>query len=137
MNMLREGVFTAVYLGFYAQLRTAFIVESTAQQHDHRQGNGVPLHLVAAASASTGALAWVASYPFDSIKSVQQAQPPFPAVKASGGMSQRVSIFGAAQSIWRQGGFPAFYRGLSASTARAVLVTCSRLFTYEAIKGCF
>ena len=33
------------------------------------------------------------------------------------------------------GGVGAFDRGLSASTARAVLVTCSRLFTYEAIKA--
>ena len=27
MNMLREGVFTAVYLGLYAQLRSAFVAE--------------------------------------------------------------------------------------------------------------
>ena len=33
------------------------------------------------------------------------------------------------------GGYAAFYRGVSASTARAVLVTCSRLVTYEWVKS--
>ena len=129
MNMLREGVFTAVYLGLYAQLRSAFVAE--------QQGGSVPLHLVAGASATTGALAWVAAYPFDSVKSVQQAQPALTASTVKPASLQRHSVAGAARSLWQQGGIGAFYRGLSASTARAMLVTTSRLFTYEAIKGWF
>ena len=124
MNMLREGIFTAVYLGIYARARAAIV--------EGRGGVGMgatpPLHLVALTSATTGALAWVASFPFDSIKSVQQASPAF-------APSKRASIRGAVAALWQQGGLRAFYRGLSASTARAVLVTCSRLFTYEAVKA--
>ena len=119
-NCLREGVFTAVYLGLYAQIRAAIVTPDAGAP---------PLHLVALASASTGALAWAISYPFDVVKSVQQAQPPFAA-------SLRSSIVGATQALWQKGGVNAFYRGLSASTARAILVTCSRLLTYELVKRC-
>ena len=121
MNMLREGVFTAVYLGLYHQARAAIVGGAGAS-------TAPPLHLVAVASATTGALAWAASYPFDCVKSVQQAQPPF-------AQARRASVSGAISALWKQGGVSAFYRGLSASTARAVLVTCSRLLTYEQIKA--
>ena len=80
-------------------------------------------------AATTGALAWVASYPFDVIKSLQQAQPPGTPAAA------RQSLAGAVRKLHALGGYAAFYRGVSASTARAVLVTASRLFTYEAVKG--
>ena len=131
MNMLRETVFTAVYLGFYAELRAA-IVAAPPSGGDAAASSTAPppLHLVALASATTGALAWAAAYPFDSIKSVQQAQPAHKP-------SERASPLGAARSLWAQGGIESFYRGLYASTFRAILVTCSRLFTYEAIKGVF
>lgn len=129
MNMLREGVFTAVYLGLYSRLRATFITPpSVADVVPGTPSSVPPLHLVAAASATTGALAWASAFPFDSVKSVQQAQPAFVS-------STRSSPGGAAAALWQQGGVAAFYRGLSASTARAVLVTCSRLFTYEWVKG--
>lgn len=115
MNMCREGLFTAVYLGLYQQLRAAFICEA---------GGAPPLPLVAAASATTGALAWVAAFPFDSVKSVQQAQLPG---------RRGLPIGEAVGLLWRRDGAKAFYRGLSASTARAMLVTGARLFTYEAV----
>ena len=117
MNMCREGVFTAVYLGLYQQLRAAFISDS---------GAAPPLPLVAAASATTGALAWVAAFPFDTVKSIQQAQLPG---------RRGLPIGGAIELLWRRGGAMAFYRGVSASTARAVLVTGARLFTYEAVRS--
>lgn len=132
MNMLREGVFTAVYLGLYARLKTAFITPPPAGGVGATPSAAPPLHLVAAASATTGALAWASAFPFDSVKSMQQAQPAFVSGKRS---SARSSVSGAAAALWQQGGVSAFYRGLSASTARAVLVTCSRLFTYEWVKG--
>lgn len=61
-NMCREGTFTAVYLGLYDVIK---------RQITGSSGDGserLPLHLVAAASASTGALAWIVSYPFDVVK---------------------------------------------------------------------
>ncbi|KNC73955.1 hypothetical protein SARC_13486 [Sphaeroforma arctica JP610] len=120
MNMLREGVFTAVYLGLYTRIRAQYVDED---------GN-VPLYAVMIASASTGACAWVTCYPFDTIKSVQQSQKPGqPHTKRS-----LSTIVGAAKHVYASGGMGAFYRGCGASTTRAVLVTCTRLVTYEAIK---
>eukprot|EP00908_Phaeocystis_cordata_P022503 Transcript_4917.p2 GENE.Transcript_4917~~Transcript_4917.p2 ORF type:complete len:285 (-),score=94.02 Transcript_4917:281-1093(-) len=118
MNLLREAAFTACYLGLYARIRHALA------PGDAR----MPLSLVAAVSATTGALAWLVCYPFDVVKSVQQAQPP----AKPGPLS---SIGGAARHVWAQGGWRGFYRGAAASTARAVLVTCSRLVAYEQAKA--
>jgi len=121
MNMLREGVFTAVYLGLYSRLR-----QHVELEHDTHE---VHLWHVMAASSTTGALAWCACYPFDTVKSVQQSQP------ASGKHTLLRSIFGAGRHIWSRGGLSAFYRGVFASTSRAVLVTCSRLVAYETVKA--
>ena len=119
-NLGREGVFTAVYLGLYDALREIISGPS---------GPGLSLPLVAGTSATTGALAWVASYPFDVVKSLQQAQPPNTPLAA------RYTTMSAVHALHRIGGHAAFYRGVSASTARAVLVTCSRLVTYEFTKS--
>ena len=81
---------------------------------------------VALASASTGALAWVASYPFDVVKSVQQAKP-----MGKDGGSAGTTIMAAFREVYRRGGLGSLYRGVSASTFRAMLVTCSRLVAYE------
>jgi len=116
-NCLREGVFTAVYLGSYDVARAHLVVAGDARP---------PLYAVAAASAASGALAWVANYPFDTVKSVQQSAPP--------GTASRSGL-GAAQALWRRGGLAAFYRGIGPSTARAILVTCSRLVAFEWIRG--
>ena len=103
------------------------MASSAAQSRLANATSGPPLQLVAAASSTTGALAWVSSFPFDSVKSVQQAQPA--------GRVPRCSPTAAAAQLWRQGGAAAFYRGVSASTFRAVLVTGSRLWTFEAARG--
>lgn len=121
INLLREGVFTALYLGLYDVMRSA-LLDNTAS------AGPPPLPLVALASSLTGAVAWVGSYPFDIIKSIQQAQP------LSTPSSERRSATAVARALWSAGGAQAFYRGVSASTARAVLVTCSRLVTYEYVK---
>ena len=125
MNMGREGVFTAFYLGLFDVIKQCLL---SGRMQQVQPGERLPIHLVAAASASTGAIAWVASYPFDVVKSVQQAQPAHAAARRS-------SISGAAESIWRAGGWRAFYRGVSASTLRAVLVASSRLVAYEQVKA--
>uniref|UniRef100_A0A7S0ISV8 Mitochondrial carrier protein n=1 Tax=Calcidiscus leptoporus TaxID=127549 RepID=A0A7S0ISV8_9EUKA len=114
MNMLRESVFTGVYLGAYAHVRAATLPSD---------GGSPSLMVVAAASASTGALAWIASYPFDAVKSVQQGKPV--------GKLATTTIASAFHEIHQRGGWGSFYRGVTASTCRAVLVTCSRLVAYE------
>lgn len=115
MNCLREGVFTCVYLGTYDAVRTASYGEEQP-----------PLPAVAAVSAASGALAWVANLPFDTVKTAQQAVPPG---------APRRSAADAARSILRGGGVAALFRGLGPSTARAILVASSRLVAYEWVRG--
>ena len=117
-NCLREGVFTAVYLGAYDACRVAL----------SGGGDRPPTRVVAAVAATTGALAWVANYPFDTVKSVQQSAPP---------SAPRAGLARAVRTLWRRGGVGAFYAGLAPSTARAVLVTTSRLVAYEHVRGWF
>ena len=116
-NCLREGVFTAVYLGAYDACRVAL-----------SGGARPPTRVGAAVAATTGALAWVANYPFDTVKSVQQSAPP---------SAPRAGLARAVRTLWRRGGVGAFYAGLAPSTARAVLVTTSRLVAYEHVRGWF
>jgi hypothetical protein len=117
-NLLREGIFTMVYLGLYDQARP--------------QGFGG----VALTSSLTGALAWVASYPADTIKTICQAQ--------------NVSFQEATKQVWLSrgrggngggrgsgGSIANFYRGCATSTGRAILVTTSRMIVYEWILGKF
>ena len=117
MNLAREAVFTAFYLGLYTHIR------AMAAPAD---GGAPPLAVVALASSATGALAWLASYPFDVVKSVQQAS-------AAGSAASRIDA--AVRTVHKRAGLAGFYRGALASTARAMLVTSSRLVVYESIKS--
>ena len=117
MNLAREGVFTAVYLGGYQHIRDALVTP---------EGN-MPLHLAVVASATTGAGAWLACYPFDSVKTVQQG------ASLEGG-DTRATVRGAARSLSEKGGIGAFYRGAGASVVRAMLVTSTRMLAYEGVK---
>lgn len=108
-------MFTCVYLGTYDAVRAASFGEARP-----------PLPAVAAVSAASGALAWVANLPFDTVKTAQQAVPPG---------APRRSAADAARSLWRGGGAAAFFRGLGPSTTRAILVASSRLVAYEWVLG--
>ena len=114
--MWRKGVFTAIYLGVYANWRPGNAKDSTPA-----------LLQVAAASGITGAIAWAASLPFDCIKSVQQAEPLLNA-------QPPLTVRAAAAQLWATGGIQAFFRGLSVSTTRAALVTSSRLVAFECLR---
>jgi solute carrier family 25 carnitine/acylcarnitine transporter 20/29 len=112
-NLAREGVFTMVYLGLYDVLR---------------HGRTQDLVQVAATSSLTGGLAWIASYPFDTIKTVIQGSSS----------QQQVSYHKAIQKNWNEnGGIRAFYKGCGTSTGRAVMVTSIRMIVYEWILGLF
>ena len=117
-NLWREGVFTCVYLGIYD------VAMSHAQDPN--------LASIAAISSITGGLAWVVSYPFDTVKSVMQGQAP---------SKPGLSISQAVRTLYFNGGnagnLTAFYRGCAASTGRAILVTSSRMITYEFVARTF
>jgi solute carrier family 25 carnitine/acylcarnitine transporter 20/29 len=106
-NLIREGVFTAVYLGLY---------DMTSPQGFWQ---------ITATSSLTGALAWVVSFPADTIKSVIQAQIA---------LGKPLTIRQACHQIYsREHSVTAFYRGCGASTTRAAIVTSLRMLTYEAV----
>ena len=88
----------------------------------------MPLHLAVLASATTGAGAWLACYPFDSVKTVQQGA-------SLEGADARASPMGAARSLAAKGGVGAFYRGAGASVVRAMMVTGTRMLAYEGVRG--
>jgi hypothetical protein len=114
-NLAREGVFTMVYLGLYDVL--------CGKRKPHTN-----LFEVAATASLTGGFAWIASYPFDTIKTVIQGSST----------QQQVSYNDAIRRIWNQnGGWRAFYMGCGTSTGRAVMVTSIRMITYEWILGLF
>ena len=111
-NLGREGIFTMVYLGLYDRIMNVL-----------NEGQSKPgLEYVVAVSAFTGALAWVSSYPFDTVKSVIQA-------KSSRGVA--TSYSSTVRHVWLQGGVSSFYRGCRTSTVRAILVTSIRMLAYE------
>ena len=67
-NLGREGVFTCVYLGIYDAAMKA--------TDDTKPPSSDGMAKIAAISSITGGCAWVVSFPFDTVKSVMQAQAP-------------------------------------------------------------
>lgn len=122
-NLCREGSFTMVYLGLYDLAKT---------NNGHHAGDSWGLLRVAAASSLTGGLAWVACYPFDTIKTVMQG-----ACRAPSSSSPAPTFRDTARQLWRAGGYNAFFKGCGASTGRAMLVTSTRMIVYESIRNIF
>ena len=60
--------------------------------------------------------------------------PRRPAIPTGTG-TRLSSIGGAVGDVWARSGWRGFYRGAAASTARAIMVTCSRLVAYEQAKA--
>jgi len=108
-NLCREGTFTMAYLGLYDY-----------HQGDDKSGG---IWQVALTSSITGGLAWVISYPFDTVKSLIQKEPP--------GFHGHNSLHSVARRLWERGGISAFYKGCGASTGRAMMVTSLRMIVYE------
>eukprot|EP00980_Cylindrotheca_fusiformis_P029428 scaffold23474_cov125-Cylindrotheca_fusiformis.AAC.3 len=116
-NLGREGVFTMVYLGLYD--RICHKIKEAG--HVSASGN-LDMVSVILASSFTGACAWISNYPFDTIKSIQQAR--------SAGEKQ-VTILSTMKYIYESNGIRGFFRGVGSSTLRAILVTSSRMLAYE------
>jgi len=135
-NLGRESVFTCVYLGIYDVAMT-YVTDDTTTSSSRtakmqaNYGAGT-LAKIAAISSITGGIAWIVSFPFDTVKSVMQAQAPS---KPCVGLSEAVrNLYYSGK---HGGSFAAFYRGCAASTGRAVLVTSSRMMAYEVVARTF
>lgn len=120
-NLGREGIFTMVYLGLYYEIISSSIGDTTLNG-----ANPPNLLWVTFISSMTGGLAWVASYPLDTIKTVLQSSSSSDKKKKSW-----------SDVIRQTGGLSALYRGCGASTGRAMLVTSTRMLVYEGIRGLF
>jgi len=107
-NVLREGTFTSAYLGLY-EIGKRVVAPTFA----------VETGLLA---AMTGTLAWVASLPFDAVKTFQQMTPP---------RSASIGIMQATEKIWRDGGARAFFAGIGPGMLRAAVITSLRLVVYD------
>ena len=120
-NLAREGVFTMVYLGMYDRI-CSFVLSHSDQE--------APLHMsnIVMISAFTGACAWICNYPFDTLKTVMQGKSKH---LKSEDVGTALNMKAAFQKIWRSGGVRSLYRGVQASTFRAMLVTSIRMVAYE------
>jgi hypothetical protein len=110
-NLAREGVFTMTYLGLYHKL---IELERDPLVDDDKHS----LVSVALRSSTTGAMAWVISYPIDTIKTIVQ----------SGGKTNANRSY---LSIYKSTPLSQLYKGCRTSTLRAMLVTSSRMIAYE------
>ena len=133
-NLGREGVFTCVYLGIYDVACHHAMDDTTSSS-----GGAGTLAKIAAISSITGGCAWIISFPFDTVKSIMQAQAPSkPCVSLSETIRSLYYNNGLGANTGKlSGNFAAFYRGCAASTGRAVLVTSSRMMTYEFVARAF
>ena len=117
-NLAREGIFTAIYLGMYENITNA--VKGNRKDSNKFPGQDWPLGMgtILFISSFTGACAWLCNLPFDTIKTVMQA-------------GERITMKDAIRSIYNSGGWRSFWRGARSSTLRAMLVTSSRMLSYE------
>jgi hypothetical protein len=117
-NLAREGVFTMVYLGLYDRISRKMKEHIRDDDGDQQLSMG---HIMMI-SSFTGACAWICNYPFDTLKTVIQGRTT---------TQKGISMGDAFRTIWKSGGVRAFYRGVTASTGRAMLVTSVRMLAYE------
>lgn len=113
-NLMREGVFTMVYLGLYDRISEVVRYRRNLGSHEP-----IEMKFVILISSFTGACAWLCNYPFDTVKTVMQAG------------HRHVTLRNAIQTIHDDGGWKAFWRGAGPSTFRAMLVTSSRMLAFE------
>ncbi|PWN30738.1 mitochondrial carrier [Jaminaea rosea] len=78
---------------------------------------------LAFSGALAGVVAWVSTFPIDCIKTRVQAT------------DHRTGVVAAARSIWREGGWRAFWHGVGPTVLRAIPVNATLFVVYEATKG--
>ena len=91
----------------------------------HASRSDVPSWKVALYGGLAGEVLWLASYPFDVVKSRMQTD----AVDRE--IQKYKTMRGAFKSIWREGGMGAFWKGLGPTMVRAMPVSAGTFFTVE------
>ncbi|PRP80533.1 hypothetical protein PROFUN_11846 [Planoprotostelium fungivorum] len=122
VNTCRESLFCCVYFGVYEHAK-AFLSSQLGTDH----GKINPLAVCLAGGAS-GMLAWVVSFPLDSIKNNIQGQS-MEFLKDNNTTKQTFSK--VTKHLWTTRGVGGFYSGVLPSVARAFVVSGSRFSAYE------
>ena len=102
-----------------------------------RQGGvaGSPVSTLATltAGALAGALAWVAVYPIDVVKTNMQTVAA-PTAEAAQSAFKSKTFLGVGAELYRARGAGVFYRGLSTAVVRALPVNAAIFYIYEKLK---
>ena len=88
------------------------------------------------AGGAAGVLGWVATFPFDVLKTrIQARRLPLPAQQQQ--QQQADSTWGTARAMYVESGSRVFWRGLAPTLVRAVPVNMAVFGTFESIVWAF
>eukprot|EP00823_Brevimastigomonas_motovehiculus_P004287 TRINITY_DN279_c0_g10_i1.p1 TRINITY_DN279_c0_g10~~TRINITY_DN279_c0_g10_i1.p1 ORF type:complete len:316 (-),score=27.92 TRINITY_DN279_c0_g10_i1:292-1239(-) len=116
INAVRETVFNSIYFGFYEHIKKFLVA------HFASHSLLATPAAVAIAGSCSGVSGWFISFPLDVVKSIIQSSRALPQVP---------KINDAFRDRWKEQGFRGFYRGVSVSLYRAVLVSAIRFSGFE------
>jgi len=136
INSVREVAFCSIYFGFYEHLKrgltnlfkptpappTTSISSTTVSRRDSQSQLAILI-----AGGSSGALAWLISFPLDCIRVRIQSQP---LAQIYEGTTKEGTI-AAAKQIFAARGLGGFYSGIGPSIVRAFIVSSTRFSAYE------
>ena len=87
------------------------------------------------AGGAAGVLGWVATFPFDVLKTRMQARLPL--LHDARAQQQAESTWGVARAMYAESGSRVFWRGLAPTLVRAVPVNMAVFGTFESIVWAF
>ncbi len=94
----------------------------------HRSWAGLLL-----AGGAAGVIGWVATFPFDVLKTRMQAHLPLRDAMASAEAQAAGSTWSTARAMYAESGSRVFWRGLAPTLVRAVPVNMAVFGTFEGI----
>lgn len=132
-SVLRELVYSSLRMGLYPTMKSIFA--------PGRQGD-VGLSAKIAAGMCTGALGSALATPTDLVKIAQQAEAGRVCASTgrlttglhAGEVPKFPTVLGAFRTVYAEGGLRGLYRGVTATTGRAALLTAGQLASYDHTK---
>ena len=128
VNTIREMVFLSVYFGLYDTARRQLSTSSARADTgaDATDVRATTSHsAIAAAGALSGALAWAASFPLDSVCTRVMCNTS----------SNQPHAFALIRNMLLTTNIATLYSGVGVSMGRAAIVSSTRFTTYEYIRG--
>ncbi|KAH9055742.1 carnitine/acyl carnitine carrier [Lactarius vividus] len=144
-TILRDvGGFGMYFYGYEATLRLFAPIPRAPHPHDdpllaeveemlaHRSWAGLLL-----AGGAAGVLGWVATFPFDVLKTRMQAHLPLRDATTATSVQADSGTWGTARAMYAESGSRVFWRGLAPTLVRAVPVNMAVFGTFEGIVWAF